>query len=582
MVSPLKLTAWMQYLQSYPDPHLKSFILRGLEHGFRIGVKEGFRLHRAPRNLASAFEQPQVVQTYLDRELSLRRVLFVPPQSSSSPLIQISPFGVIPKKQKPNKWRLIVDLSSPRGRSVNDAIPKELCSIAYTSLDDAVALIQAAGSGCLLAKADLQEAYRAVPVHPSDQRLLAVRWKGSTFVDRVLPFGLRSAPKIFSAIIDAMMWILHERGVKRALHYLDDFLIVGRPNSRECHIALATTLSICEALGFPVAPDKTEGPTTSLVFLGIEIDTVASQLRLPQDKLTALLSTISQWMVSRGRLAPRASGKKRALLSLIGRLNYAAMVVRPGRAFLRSLIDAASTARELDHWVHLNAIARSDLAWWYTFLQAWNGVSLLPSQAPSIFITSDASGNWGCGALHGNAWFQLEWPQSWAEVSIAPKELVPIIVAVGLWGVQWSGSTICCLCDNAAVVATINKGSARDPSLVRLLRILAWFSAMLNLSMRAQHLPGTQNISADALSRGNLPLFFAHNPQASPIPAIIPRELGELALNRSLLWTSPSWTGLFSTTLTAALRLPLARPISQPNGATALSVPGLESGNHIP
>ena len=141
-----------------------------------------------------------------------------------------------------------------------------------------------------------------MPVHPSDQRFLALRWKGSTFVDRVLPFGLRSAPKIFSAIIDAMMWILHERGVKRALHYLDDFLIVGR----------ATTLSICEALGFPVAPDKTEGPTTSLVSLGMEIDTVASQLRLPQDKLTALLSTISQWMVSRGRLAPRASGKKRA------------------------------------------------------------------------------------------------------------------------------------------------------------------------------------------------------------------------------------------------------------------------------
>ena len=61
---------------------------------------------------------------------------------------------------------------------------------------------------------------------------------------------------------------------------------------------------------FFIAPDKTEGPTTSLVLLGIEIDTVASQLRLPQDKLTALLSTISQGMVSRGRLAPRASGKK--------------------------------------------------------------------------------------------------------------------------------------------------------------------------------------------------------------------------------------------------------------------------------
>ena len=109
--------------------------------------------------------------------------------------------------------------------------------------------------------------------------------------------------------------------------------------------------------------------------------------------------------------------------------------------------------------------------------------------------------------MHGNGWFQLKWPQSWAEVSIAPKELVPVIVAVGLWGVQWLGATICCLCDNAAVVAAINKGSARDLSLVRLLRILAWFSAMLNLSV-AQHLLGTENVSADALSRGNIPLFL--------------------------------------------------------------------------
>ena len=62
--------------------------------------------------------------------------------------------------------------------------------------------------------------------------------------------------------LPSMMWILHEKGVKRALHYLDHFLIVGQPNSRECHIALASTSSIYKALGFPVVPDKTEGPIT--------------------------------------------------------------------------------------------------------------------------------------------------------------------------------------------------------------------------------------------------------------------------------------------------------------------------------
>ena len=115
--------------------------------------------------------------------------------------------------------------------------------------------------------------------------------------------------------------------------------------SQACQSALLTTLTTCQDLGFPVAPDKTEGPSTTLIFLGIEIDTVACQLHLPQDKLLLLLSTLSQWMNFTGRQAPRISGKKHDLLSLIGRLNHAAMVVRPGRPFLCNLIDATASVK---------------------------------------------------------------------------------------------------------------------------------------------------------------------------------------------------------------------------------------------
>ena len=132
----------------------------------------------------------------------------------------------------------------------------------------------------------------------------------------------------------------------------------------------------------------------------------------------------------KGRQAPRISGKKRDLLSLIGRLNHAAMVVWPGRPFLRHLIDATASVKELDHWVHLNQAARADIAWWHAFLQTWNGVSFLPSSCPPKIITSDASGSWGCGATYLNLWFQLQWPQHWAGVTIAPKELVPIVMGV--------------------------------------------------------------------------------------------------------------------------------------------------------
>ena len=280
--------------------------------------------------------------------------------------------------------------------------------------------------------------------------------------------------------------------------------------------------------------------------------------------------------------APRASAKKRELLSLIGMLSHAASVVRPGRTFLHSLIDASATVQDVEHWVHLNAMARADIAWWHAFLQSWNGVSLLPSNAPPLILTSDASGSWGCGAVYLSAWFQVQWPQEWAQVPIAPKELVPIVMAMALWGPQWAGSVVCCHCDNAAVVATINKGSTRDPALIRRLRIPALLCAVLNVTVTAHHLPGAENTSADALSCNNLRLFSVLNPQASPIPAVIPKELLELVFNKSLLWTSPDWMGLFSATLVAALRLPLAQPISQPNDATSPSASNLESSPPTP
>lgn len=84
--------------------------------------------------------------------------------------------------------------------------------------------------------------------------------------------------------------------VDRAPHYLDDFLFLGPPESKQCSNSLRAALAVCNHLGVPVAPEKTEGPTSVLIFLGIEIDTVAGQIRLPQEKLIKLQTSVKQWM----------------------------------------------------------------------------------------------------------------------------------------------------------------------------------------------------------------------------------------------------------------------------------------------
>ena len=160
-----------------------------------------------------------------------------------------------------------------------------------------------------------------------------------------------------------------------------------------------------------MAPEKTEGPGTTITFLGIEIDTVACQLCFPQGQPGC-------------NLVPHRSGKK-DLLSLIGFLNHAATLVRHGQGFLCSIMDALQ---------QLNVLVSADISWLHTFIENWNGNSLVLPAVPAYFIMLDASGTWGCGALHSNQWLQVAWPPEWVDVPIVPKELVPIVLVVALWG----------------------------------------------------------------------------------------------------------------------------------------------------
>ena len=106
-------------------------------------------------------------------------------------------------------------------------------------------------------------------------------WNKEIYLDKQLPFGLRSAPILFNAYADALEWILRERGVGTVIHYLDDFLLIGSPNSTECQTFLDIVIATCSELGVPLATDKIEGPSTSLSFLGIELDSSTLQARLP-------------------------------------------------------------------------------------------------------------------------------------------------------------------------------------------------------------------------------------------------------------------------------------------------------------
>ena len=161
-------------------------------------------------------------------------------------------------------------------------------------------------------------------------------------------------------------------------------------------------------------------------------------LRLPTDKLSRVKVLLAQW-------STRKTCRRRQLESLVGTLQHACRVVKPGRAFLRRMIDLLRTpsATKAHHHIRLNGQFRADLQWWCTFAEHWNGVAMFPYPAqPAFSVTSDASGSWGCGAWSGACWFQFEWPQEVLGHHIAYKELFAGLLACAAWGKQWRGSYV--------------------------------------------------------------------------------------------------------------------------------------------
>ena len=145
----------------------------------------------------------------------------------------------------------------------------------YTHLDQIINIIAEHEPGALVAKFDVEAAYSNIAVHPDDHYLPGMKWHDQFFVDLALTFGLCSAPYILNWVADLVEWIIRNKySVADLMHYLDDFITAGPADSFQCSQHLQTLLAICRSLALPIHPNKCIGPSTCLVVLGIELDSL--------------------------------------------------------------------------------------------------------------------------------------------------------------------------------------------------------------------------------------------------------------------------------------------------------------------
>ena len=179
-------------------------------------------------NHQSARSAPDILTADLQKQLQHDRLTQVDPQAEAQYVC--SPLGLVPKHD--GGWRRIHDLSYPHGQSVNDGIPHDWGSLEYATYDDAVDALLSIGPRAQFVKRDLKDAFRHIPVAISDQWLLGFYCGGCYWIERYLPFGLRTAPFLFDLFAKALTWILIAvLGWFIILHYLDDFFAILPPHA---------------------------------------------------------------------------------------------------------------------------------------------------------------------------------------------------------------------------------------------------------------------------------------------------------------------------------------------------------------
>ena len=494
-------------MANHPDRTYTQTIIDIITYGAKVGYTGPHQLIISD-NLASANEAPEVLTNDLEEQIASNRLEKV---NNIPSCFICSPLGLVPKAN--GGWRRIHHLSYPESSSVNDHIPEDWGSLEYTSFDEAIRLIEQRGPGCILIKRDFADAFRHIPVAKSDWWLLGFKWQDSFWMDKYLPFGLRTSPFLFDLFAKGINWILYNCGWKDAIHYLDDFLIIVStgPDAEKFDQVFH---NICKDLGMKIKLEKNRTGTTC-DFLGIEIDTALMEARLPSEKLLKAKTLVS------AALNKKAIPRKE-LDSLLGFLCFAARVVKPGRAFLRRLFNA--TASVTSKLIHLNKDMRADLLWWHHFLPKWNGIHLLNRTRHTMRIWTDASGSYGMGGfilsedqnLHNiqaaRQAFSTRFTTRLRAKHINVKEMTAILQAMKKWLPICKGSHLILYCDSYAVTKGVNKTSIRGQAM-HALRAITMLAALHDIQIEARWISSKENYIADLLSRGLLKKLADKIPQ---------------------------------------------------------------------
>ena len=400
------------------DMDMVKLVCVDLEQGADIGCRGGARDPTVSGNAASCQQYPEQITDAVGSWLE--KGFAAGPFSREEVPAQAKINGMMCRPKPSGAVRVILNMSAPDGKSVNDGIDAAEFPTVMSSTARWVEVLNKAGRGCLMTKADWADAYKHIRVRAADRVLQWFSWLGMFFVELCLVFGTASSPGLydrFAKVVLDLALAVSKFPRDMVCQYLDDVCAAAPAGSGALERFRQAYQQVAAQLGVRLAseddPDKAFAPTTAGTVLGVRYDTVAWTWEIPADKLGRLNEQIL------GALHAAALAR-REVWSLVGRIIHYCPLVAAGRFNMNHLIRINGKVGGKDDLVPLDDGVKRQLRFWLVVLNATAGLASIPAvgvKAPAWareFFTDAAGGSSsyvgaGCGGVSEDWWFYLPW-----------------------------------------------------------------------------------------------------------------------------------------------------------------------------
>ena len=535
-------------------------VVSDIRFGASLGCRGEARLPTVSKNAASAYKfGPQVSDAI---GVWIKKGFAYGPVSKAELPSQAKIAGIMCVEKPNGSVRIILNLSSPKGKSVNSGIDKLEFPAVMSSTAKWLGVLNKAGRHCSMVKIDWADAYKHVPVCAGDLNLQWFSWLGMYFCELSLIFGGVSSVGIYDRAAKVVNRIvLKISGMPEGLvcQHLDDTCAAAPAGSGLAEQFDLAFHRVATSLGVKLAPrddpEKSFGPTTSGIVLGVLYDTVNWTWAVPQKRLDVIINMI--WDVLELDRVPA-----KLIESLVGKLIHVKPLVPDSRFYVSELQLAVALVRREEAWqeaskvskpifVERTAMMTAQLHYWRTLLPACSGRVPIPNLSECVppgvkeFFTDAAGGSFsekwhGLGAVGPGCWAYVPWPRSYhdGKRSVEGRQLGRKLTYLELLGpllVLASAPDLCLRqdirvwVDNAGAVQIFKKGYSVTCSLstcvARAIHVLATGLACRVFVEKITRCSTPLAEAADALSKADFQRFLAYWSGPFPEASRVPRAL---------------------------------------------------------